>query len=162
MSTDYFTVVKDAKIPVHFDEFDFAVVQIKAISDDFIPCFQTAGSAGADLKSTEDVILVPNKVFMIDCGFCCSIPKGYHAKITARSSMGKRGIIIPNAPGIIDSDYTLGIKVLLLNLGTEPFEIKKGDRIAQWLIEQNTKYCWKSVEEIQKTARLGGFGSTGK
>lgn len=141
-------------------------LSIKIVADSseisFIPAFQTKGAAGADLKSSVDIILEPMKVVMVDAGFSCKIPNGYHAKIVARSSMGKKGIIVPNSPGIIDSDYIDRICVLLLNLTKEPYVIKKGDRIAQWLVEANTSYSWQEVNELEPTDRQGGFGSTGK
>lgn len=137
------------------------VVKIVADSIDFIPAAQTHGAAGADLRSSIDIVLQPGKTEMVPCGFRCEIPEGYHAKILSRSSMGKKGIIIPNGPGLIDSDYRDEIKVLLLNLSAEPFEIKKNDRIAQWLIEKNVSYAWQQVEQLEPSSRTGGFGSTG-
>lgn len=141
---------------------DVPVINIKAESDEFVPVFGTKEAAGADLKSSVDVVLKPFKVEMVDVGFSCKIPEGYHAKIVARSSMGKKGIIVPNGPGIIDSDYILGIKVLLLNLGSEDYHIKRGDRIAQWILDKNISYGWNNVDELEATDRVGGFGSTGK
>jgi dUTP pyrophosphatase len=137
------------------------VVKVIPESTEFIPAFQTKESAGADIRSSIDVTLFPLQVEVVPAGFRCKIPEGYHAKILSRSSMGKKGIIIPNQPGLIDSDYTDEIKVLLLNLGKEPYTIKRGDRIAQWLLEKNMQYSWQQVEEIEDTERKGGFGSTG-
>jgi dUTP pyrophosphatase len=158
----FFKVIKGEKTIVPNNSWSSKIsVKIVADSLDFVPSFQTDGAAGADLKSSIDIILEPMKVAMVDAGFSCKIPDGYHAKIVARSSMGKKGIIIPNSPGIIDSDYINRICVLLLNLTSEPYEIKKGDRIAQWLLESNTFYSWQEVSELGKTDRQGGFGSTG-
>ena len=137
------------------------VVKIVPDSTDFIPAAQTLGAAGSDLRSSVDIVLQPGKTEMVPCGFKCEIPEGYHAKILSRSSMGKKGIIIPNGPGLIDSDYRDEIKVLLLNLTGEPFEIKKNDRIAQWLIEKNVSYAWQQVDQLEPSDRTGGFGSTG-
>lgn len=136
-------------------------VKIAPDSVGFIPAAQTHGAAGADLRSSADIVLHPGKTEMVPCGFKCEIPEGYHAKILSRSSMGKKGIIIPNGPGLIDSDYRDEIKVLLLNLTSEPFQIKKNDRIAQWLIERNVSYAWQQVDELEPSNRTGGFGSTG-
>lgn len=161
MDLKYFKFIKDEKFNVA--GITNLVVKIKADSEEFIPSFQTEQAAGADLRSTIDTVLVPLQVAMIDVGFCAEIPRGYHAKIVARSSMGKKGIIVPNAPGIIDSDYRNRICVLLLNLTSENFEIKKYDRIAQWIIEPNIQYCWSKTDELGTTERgMGGFGSTGK
>jgi dUTP pyrophosphatase len=136
-------------------------VKIVAEETDFIPSFQTVGSAGADLRSKIDITLQPNEIALVPVGFKCEIPAGYHAKILSRSSMGKKGIIIPNGPGLIDSDYRDEIKVLLLNLSGQPFVISKYDRIAQWLLEKNVSYAWQQVSELESSARAGGFGSTG-
>ena len=155
-----FKIVKNEKIEI--TDNTLPVVNIKAISDELVPVFSTSQAAGADLKSSVDIVLKPGKVEMVDAGFCCKIPDGYHAKIAARSSMGKKGIIVPNGPGIIDSDYILGIKVLLLNLSDTDYEIKKGDRIAQWILEKNISYAWIASEHLESTERSGGFGSTGK
>jgi dUTP pyrophosphatase len=136
-------------------------VKVLADEDGFIPSSQTVGSAGADLRSRIDITIQPNEIAMVPVGFKCEIPSGYHAKILSRSSMGKKGIIIPNGPGLIDSDYRDEIKVLLLNLSGQSFEIKKYDRIAQWLLEKNVSYAWQQVDELESSTRAGGFGSTG-
>lgn len=165
MDIKYFKFIKDSKIPTHYEdgELEYAVVKIVADSEAFIPAHHHPSDAGADLKSSVDVVLQPNKVEMIDAGFSAEIPEGYHAKIVARSSMGKKGIIVPNSPGIIDSSYRGRICVLLLNLSDSPYEIKKGDRIAQWLLDKNQAYCWESVAKLSETQRgTGGFGSSGK
>lgn len=164
MDIKYFKFIKDAKIPTHYgdDEVEHTVVRIVADSDQFIPANHHTTDAGADIKSSIDITLQPNKVEMVDAGFSAEIPDGYHAKIVARSSMGKRGILVPNSPGIIDSSYRGRICVLLLNLSGQPYEIKKGDRIAQWLLDKNQLYCWESVEKLSETERgTGGFGSSG-
>ena len=138
-------------------------LKIVAESAEFIPAFHSPEAAGADMRSSVDAVIQPNQIAMIPAGFKCEIPAGYHAKITARSSIGKKGIIIPNSPGIIYSDYRGDIRVLLLNLSGEPFEIKRGDRIAQWLLEKNVEYAWQAVEELSETTRdSAGFGTTGR
>ena len=161
MDIRFFKFIKEEKIDVAHSA--NCLVEIKPVHDDYIPSFQTAGAAGADLRSTEDVVLQPNRVYMVDVGFRCKIADGYHAKIVARSSMGKKGIIIPNSPGIIDSDYTGDVRVLLLNLSGEAYTISKGDRIAQWIIEKNVNYAWVKVDSLEKTERdPAGFGTTGR
>jgi len=163
MDLKYFKFVQDSKLKVYFDDGDMPVVKIKVDSPEFTPCQQHDSDAAADIKSTRDVVLQPNKVEMIDCGFSVQLPKGYHAKILCRSSMGKKGIVIPNSPGLIDTGYTGKICVLLLNLSGQPYEIKRGDRIAQFMVEQNVSWCWESVLEHDLTDRgSGGFGSSGK
>lgn len=139
------------------------VIKVVAESPEFIPAFQSSEAAGADIRSSADALIMPNEIGMIPAGFKCEIPAGYHAKITARSSLGKKGIIVPNGPGIIDSDYRGDIRVLLLNLSGQPFEIKRGDRIAQWLLEKNLQYSWQVVDNLNSTDRdPAGFGTTGR
>lgn len=163
MDLKYFKFVQDSKLKVYFDDQDMPVVKIKADTHEFIPSQQHDSDAASDLKSTVDITIQPNQIEMIDCGFSVQLPKGYHAKILCRSSMGKKGILIPNAPGLIDTGYTGRIKVLLLNLSGSPYEIKRGDRIAQFMIEANVPWCWEAVEEHESTDRgTGGFGSSGK
>jgi dUTP pyrophosphatase len=141
-------------------------VKIHALDMVFLPQTQTDGAAGYDLKCNlhdEYMDLEPNKVQLIDTGIRLQIPKGFHAKICNRSSMGKKGIIIPNSPGIIDSDYRGYIKVLLLNLSDQTIRIHKHERIAQLLIEQNQPIIWSLSDVLDETERgSGGFGSTGE
>jgi dUTP pyrophosphatase len=164
MDLKYFTFVKESKQKFYFDKelSEIPVVKIVADSDEFIPSQQHFSDAAADIKSSIDVTLLPNKVEMIDGGFSVGLPKGYHAKILCRSSMGKKGIIIPNSPGLIDTGYTGRICVLLLNLSAEPYKIAKGDRIAQFMIEKNINWCWENTDQLAVTDRgVGGFGSSG-
>ncbi len=138
------------------------VVEIKADDEMFVPKAQTSGAAASDLKSSFDINLLPFQVYMVDVGFSCAIPTGYHAKVVARSSMGKKGIIVPNAPGIIDSDYRGRVCVLLLNTNKDVYQIKRGDRIAQWLVEPNISVDYVICSSLSSTDRVGGFGSTGR
>lgn len=138
-------------------------LRIKADSDDFIPVFGTPEAAGADLKSSVDVILKPRVPELVDVGFSIEIPDGYYGTIVARSSMGKKGITIPNAPATIDSDYTGRIMVVLLNLTDNEYHISKGDKIAQWIMQKKLNYVWTKTETLKETLRgSAGFGSTGK
>ena len=138
------------------------VVEIKADDEMFVPQMQTGGAAASDLTSSVDIDLLPFRVCMVDVGFSCAIPAGYHAKVAARSSMGKKGIIVPNAPGIIDRDYRGRVCVLLLNTSQDVYQIKKGDRIAQWLVDPNVFVSYKVCSSLSLTSRNGGFGSTGR
>ena len=157
----YFKFIKEEKVLVNSS--DSPVVKIVADSGEFVPSYQTDGAAGADLRSSVDVLLKNMTVEMVDVGFSCKIPCGYHAKITARSSMGKKGILVANSPGIIDSDFVGRIRVLLLNLSGQDFAISRGDRIAQWFIEKNISFAWEYVETLEQTGRdSAGFGTTGK
>lgn len=130
--------------------------------DAVIPTFATKGSAGADIYAIKDITLFPNEIVRLSTGIALSITRGYEIQIRARSSMASKGIIIPNSPSTIDSDFVGEIKVLLLNLSDTPYTIKKGDRIAQMVIGNSFQIKFNEVEELPKTERgEGGFGSTG-
>lgn len=126
---------------------------------------QTLGSAGYDLRakvSGGSFPLLPYVPTPISCGFKIEIPQGYHGKICIRSSLSKKGIIIPNSPGIIDSDYRGYVMVLLMNMNSSVFNIRNGERIAQLLIEKNINVNWVVEKKLSTTNRgEGGFGSTG-
>ncbi len=142
------------------------ILEINIVPDvlEVLPTRQTDGAAGYDIRARIEggsFPLLPYMPTIISCGFKIEIPDGYHAKICQRSSMGKKGIIIPNSPGIIDSDYRGYVSVLLLNLNNEIIHIKHGERIAQMLIEKNIDVQWKFVKVLTETTRgTGGFGST--
>lgn len=145
-----------------------------------IPKYQTAGASGMDLcafdisdvwgsvgfSADEDslIILHPLSRALFSTGISLSIPPGYEGQIRPRSGWAlKYGITVLNSPGTIDSDYKGEIKVLLINLGHESVEIKRGDRIAQLVIAPVIKAELVIVEELETSARgAGGFGSTNK
>ena len=131
-----------------------------------LPAFQTAGSAGADVRAalTDRVILEPGERTVIPCGFCMALPQGYEAQVRPRSGMAIRhGVTVVNAPGTIDSDYRGEVMVGLINLGKEVFEIKRGDRIAQVVIAQVNQVRFERTTTLDNTERgSGGFGSTGQ
>jgi len=138
-------------------------VKILSISEDFImPKKATDGSACYDLYSVENIDVAIGEVEAISLGFCMEIPKGYEFQIRCRSGIGKRGIIVSNGIGTIDSDYRGEVKVLLLNLSKDVFRINKGDRIAQGVINKLPLSNLILVDELTDTNRgSGGFGSTG-
>ncbi len=129
-----------------------------------IPAYQTKEAAGFDLHSIEDVVINPGERKLIGTGLAFEIEFGYEVQIRPRSGLAyKHGITVLNTPGTIDSDYRGEIKVLLINHGSEPFEIKKGERIAQAVIAPVIQAEIVEVEELSDTERgSGGFGSTGK
>lgn len=128
-----------------------------------LPTQATTGSAGWDLYSPEGYHLMSSGVVMVKTGIKLGIPKGYYVSIVPRSSMGKKGVIIPNAPGTIDSDYTGEICVMLHNLTVLPVSINPGDRIAQMILHKYEPIDFEIVDVIEETSRgSGGFGSTGK
>ena len=129
-----------------------------------LPEYATQGSSGVDLRSSEDYIIKPFERALVATGIKLAIPAGYEVQVRPRSGLAlKHGIIIPNAPGTIDSDYRGEVKVILMNLGREDFIIKAGDRIAQMILAPVAKISWEECAELEETARgSGGFGSTGR
>jgi dUTP pyrophosphatase len=140
-------------------------LKIKKLNEKaLIPAYQTKEAAGFDLHATEDVVINPGERKLIGTGLAFEIEFGYEVQIRPRSGLAyKHGITVLNAPGTIDSDYRGEIKVLLINLGSEAFEIKVGERIAQAVIAPIKQAEIVEVEELSATGRgSGGFGSTGK
>jgi len=131
-----------------------------------LPSYETAHAAGMDLRANlpEKVTLAPMQRTIIPTGLFMELPIGFEAQIRPRSGLAfKHGITVLNSPGTIDADYRGEIKVLLINLGNEAFEIKHGERIAQMIITKHETASWKVVEQLGDTARgAGGYGSTGK
>jgi dUTP pyrophosphatase len=129
-----------------------------------LPSYQTDGSAGMDVRAAEDRVLQPGETALIPTGFSIAVPVGYEAQMRPRSGLAlKHGITLMNSPGTIDSDYRGPVGVILSNLGHEPFFIHRGDRIAQMVIAQVKRACWKEVGTLDDTARgAGGFGSSGR
>ncbi|MBQ9580850.1 MAG: dUTP diphosphatase [Synergistaceae bacterium] len=128
-----------------------------------LPEYATQGSSGVDLRASEDYIIKSGERALVATGIRLAIPAGYEVQVRPRSGLAlKHGIIIPNSPGTIDSDYRGEVKVILMNLGREDFIIKAGDRIAQLILAPVAKISWEECAELEETARgAGGFGSTG-
>jgi len=130
-----------------------------------LPAYETIHSAGMDLRADLEsaVLLNPMERKLIPTGLHIELPEGYEAQIRPRSGLAyKHGISIVNSPGTIDADYRGEIKVLLINLSTEPFEINTGDRIAQMIVSRHEKVEWQQVEILNETTRgAGGYGHTG-
>lgn len=136
---------------------------VKTATNAVVPQIATPGSAGADLCSTVDAIIYPGETKLVKTGINISIPLGYAGFICSRSGLAlKQNVFVLNAPGIIDSDYTGEVGVILHNASDDRFTIKAGDRIAQLLIVKCEFFMFNEVAELQKTERgAGGFGSTG-
>lgn len=134
-------------------------------SKNTLPAYETIHSAGMDLRADLEstVLLNPMERKLIPTGLHIELPEGYEAQIRPRSGLAyKHGISIVNSPGTIDADYRGEIKVLLINLSTEPFEISSGDRIAQMIVSMHEKVEWQQVEILNETTRgAGGYGHTG-
>lgn len=128
-----------------------------------LPAYATEGAAGMDVLAAEDVTLAPGARHAVATGLAVAIPAGFELQVRPRSGLAlKHGISVPNAPGTIDSDYRGEVKVILINHGAEPFEVLRGDRIAQLVLAPVTRATWLKVDELDETARgEGGFGSTG-
>ena len=140
-------------------------LKIKKLNKDaIIPAYQTSLAAGFDLHSIEDYIIKPMERKLIKTGLAFEIEEGYEVQIRPRSGLAfKHGITVLNSPGTIDADYRGEIMVLLINLGSEEFEIKKGERIAQAVVSPVVQAEFEEVEELSQTKRgEGGFGSTDK
>ena len=129
------------------------------------PAYATAQSAGMDLRANLEspITLKPMERAMIPTGLFIELPVGYEALVRPRSGLAaKHGITVLNTPGTIDADYRGEIKVILINLSTEPFEIQHGERIAQMVIAKHETVQWEEVEVLSDTERgAGGFGSSG-
>ena len=131
-----------------------------------LPEYKTDGSSGVDLMANveQTVKILPGEKKIISTGIMIAIPEQYEVQIRPRSGLAaKNGISVLNTPGTIDSDYRGEIKIILINLGKDIFEIKKNDRIAQMIVCPIIKVKLEEVENLPETVRgKGGFGSTDK
>ncbi len=130
-----------------------------------LPAYATAHAAGMDLQAAVDapVTLQPGARALIPTGLSIALPPGFEAQIRPRSGLAaKNGVTVLNTPGTIDADYRGEIKVILANLGTEPFTVERGMRVAQMVVSRHETVSWTMVNNLDETARgSGGFGSTG-
>ena len=130
-----------------------------------IPTYMSLHAAGADLfAAVEDqIILASGERALIPTGFAIAVPEGYEAQVRPRSGLALRnGVTCLNSPGTIDADYRGPLCVILANLGTEPFIVRRGDRVAQLVVSPVSRASFCEFEELPSTARAeGGFGSTG-
>lgn len=130
-----------------------------------LPAYQTADSAGLDLVAAveAEMVLNPGERALVPTGLAIALPSGYEAQIRPRSGLAfKHGLTVLNSPGTVDADYRGEVKVLMINLGQEPFAVKRGERIAQMVVAPVTQIAWQPVADLDETARgAGGFGSTG-
>ena len=130
-----------------------------------LPAYQSAHAAAMDLHAavTSPVTLAPRDIVLVGCGFAMALPDGFEGQVRPRSGLAsKSGVTVVNAPGTIDADYRGEVKVALINLGSAPFVIERGARIAQLVIAPVTRVSWEQVDALDGTARgAGGFGHTG-
>ncbi len=129
-----------------------------------LPQYASEDAAGLDIASAEELVLEPGQRHAVATGFAIEIPHGYEVQVRPRSGLAIRnGITCLNTPGTIDSDYRGEVKVILINLGSEPFEIRRGERIAQLVPAPVLRARFTECVELAETARgSGGFGSTGR
>ncbi|HLW16844.1 MAG TPA: dUTP diphosphatase [Actinomycetota bacterium] len=141
-------------------------IQVRRLDETVpLPARAHPGDAGLDLHSVEDVVLKPGERASIATGIAVAIPDGYAGFVVPRSGLAARhGIGVVNAPGLIDSGYRGEIRVLLINLDpNEPFELAKGERIAQLVVQRVEEATLREVRDLPESARgEGGFGSTGR
>jgi dUTP pyrophosphatase len=144
---------------------EIAVTRLPHNADLPLPAYETAQSAGMDLAAAieEPITLAPGSRVMVPTGLAIALPDGYEAQVRPRSGLAARnGVTVLNTPGTIDADYRGEVKVILINLGDETFEIERGMRIAQMVVSPVTQAAFSEVAELPETARgTGGFGSTG-
>ncbi|MBU4305814.1 MAG: dUTP diphosphatase [Candidatus Omnitrophica bacterium] len=130
-----------------------------------LPEYMSSGSSGMDLYAAVDeaTVIEPGHIKMVSAGIYISLPEGYEAQIRPRSGLAiKHGIGIVNSPGTIDADYRGLINIILINFGNAPYEIKRGTRIAQMVINKVTRAEFEVVDDLERTIRnTGGFGHTG-
>lgn len=129
-----------------------------------LPSYASEGAAGLDIVAAESLTLAPGERHAVATGFAIAIPEGYEVQVRPRSGLAlKYGITCLNTPGTIDSDYRGEVKVILANLGSEPFEVVRGERVAQLVPAPVLRASMSEVQELEETRRgAGGFGSTGR
>ena len=142
-------------------------MKVKIINDSKNPCpsYSTPYSAGMDLRANleEPLVLRPLERRLIPTGIRIELPEGYECQVRPRSGLAvKYGVTVLNTPGTVDSDYRGELKVLMINLGSEPFTVAPGERLAQMVVARHEHLEWEQVEVLDESERgEGGFGSTG-
>jgi len=148
------------------DEIIIEVERMEGHADLPLPAYMTPHAAGMDLCAavTSDIILPPGGRALIPTGLRFAIPAGFEGQVRPRSGLAIRaGITLLNTPGTIDADYRGEVQIVMANLGSEPFTVHRGDRIAQLVICPVARAKLEIVAELPKTARgQGGFGHTGQ
>lgn len=128
-----------------------------------IPEYAREDDSGLDLRSADDVVVRPKERVAVGTGFAVEIPPGFEGQVRMRSGLARdHGLVVPNAPGTIDSPFRGELKVLVMNLGVEPFHVERGLRIAQLVIAPVARARLVEVEDLSESSRgTGGFGHTG-
>ncbi|MBN2569132.1 MAG: dUTP diphosphatase [Deltaproteobacteria bacterium] len=147
------------------EEIKVSVKRLPGNADISFPGYMTEGSSGMDVFAAVkgEKVIMPGERMLIPSGIMMGLPKGYEAEIRPRSGLAvKYGVTILNSPGTIDSDYRGEVKIVLINHGSEPFMVHRGDRIAQMIVNRVCRVSWNLEEDLEKTDRAcGGFGHTG-
>lgn len=138
----------------------------QSTSDVPLPAYATDHAAGMDICAAveEDLVIPPGATVLVPTGFAIALPEGYEAQVRPRSGLAiKHHVGILNAPGTIDADYRGEVKVILTNFGTQPFTVRRGERIAQMVVARYERVTWEERDQLGETARgAGGFGHTGR
>ncbi len=141
-------------------------VTVLRSGDVVLPRYASAGAAGMDLVAAldEPLTLNPGERAAVPTGIALALPEGYEAQVRPRSGLAlKHGLTVLNSPGTIDADYRGEIKVILVNLGTAPVTLVRGERVAQLVLAPVSRIAWAPVETLPETGRgARGFGSTGR
>jgi dUTP pyrophosphatase len=141
------------------------LVKIVNKSSNALPQYETGGSVGMDIRSNDSVTIASGKTALIKTGLFVEIPYGYEIQVRPRSGLAlKHSVTVLNSPGTIDSDYRGEVGVILINHGTEDFQVKIGERIAQLILAKVEHIAWQAVGSLNGGTKRGekGFGSTGK
>ncbi len=141
--------------------------RLRGVSDTDIPLprYMTPRASGMDISAAvgTDTVIAPGEIALIPTGYAIAIPEGYEVQVRPRSGLAvKHGISIINSPGTIDSDYRGEVKIAIINHGLKPFTVKRGDRIAQLVVQEVYQADIELAESLDRTSRdTGGFGHTG-
>lgn len=147
------------------EELKVSIKRLPGNDDIPLPRYMTEGSSGMDIFAAvaEEKTILPGERELVPAGIVIGLPPGFEAQIRPRSGLAiKNGVTALNSPGTIDGDYRGEIKVIMINHGREPFVIRRGDRIAQMMVNRVCRVSWNLKEDLDKTERnSGGFGHTG-
>jgi dUTP pyrophosphatase len=142
------------------------VTRLPGAEDLPLPHYATDGAAGADLAAAVvgELVIEPGARALVPTGLAIELPPGLEAQVRPRSGLAlHHGVLLPNAPGTIDCDYRGELSVILWNAGSEPFTVRRGDRIAQLVVAPVTRAHWEPAAQLGETPRgAGGFGHTGR
>lgn len=145
-------------------ELTVSVTRVRAAANTLpLPRYMTADAAGMDIYAdlSESLTIPPLGRALIPTGFALALPSGYEAQVRPRSGLALRsGLTLLNTPGTIDADYRDEVQILVINLGDQPVQIKRGDRVAQLVVAPVTRVRWQEVDHLEPTDRTGGFGHT--